>query len=150
MLAWCLLLPITLAPARADLSADLIGSWSGYGWIKLANGNRERLKCSVGYEGRAGGQINETLRCNSASYRLNGTGWLVFDGASITGTWSERNFGVAGSLSGQAGGGGMALTLSSATFTADLTARVSRCTHSIDIAVSSSVISAISVSLSRC
>src|SRR5258708_10041657 len=50
--------------------AGLMGSWAGAGFIKLANGQRERLRCRADYTaGDNGTRLAPSLRCATCDNR---------------------------------------------------------------------------------
>src|SRR5688572_4449506 len=77
--------------------AGLGGSWSGSGHIRLENGQREAIRCSANYVSRSGGAaLGLSLRCASASGRVELRASLEARGNRVTGTWEERSYGVSG------------------------------------------------------
>src|SRR5258705_2800658 len=86
--------------------AGLIGSWSGAGFIKLANGQRERLRCRANYNvGEKGTRLVQSLRCASDSYRFDVNSNIVSEGGTLSGSWSKTSRNTAGSMSGRVTGG---------------------------------------------
>src|SRR5258708_17877370 len=86
--------------------AGLIGSWSGAGFIKLANGQRERLRCRANYDvGQNGTRLVHSLRCASDSYRLHVNSNIVSEGGTLSGSWTETSRNASGSVSGRVSGG---------------------------------------------
>jgi hypothetical protein len=85
--------------------AGLAGNWSGGGFIMLASGGRERLRCRSTYTvGEDGARLRQNLRCASDSYRFDVNGSIVSDRGALTGTWSEINRNVSGNVSGRVSG----------------------------------------------
>jgi hypothetical protein len=83
----------------------LAGNWSGGGFIMLASGGRERLRCRSTYTvGEDGARLRQNLRCASDSYRFDVNGSIVSDHGALTGTWSEINRNVSGHVSGRVSG----------------------------------------------
>ena len=94
----------------ASAFTGLGGSWSGTGHIKLENGQREAIRCSANYVTRSGGNaMGLSLRCASASGRVELRASLAARGSRVSGTWEERSYGVSGGVSGVANGGNLRL-----------------------------------------
>ena len=101
--------------------AGLIGSWSGAGFIKLANGQRERLRCRANYNvGENGTRLQQSLRCASDSYRFDVNSNIVSEGGALTGSWSETSRNVSGSVSGRVSGNQILARIEGAGFSANL------------------------------
>ena len=109
------------AAAATGPFTGFAGSWSGDGTIKLSSGDSERIRCRVSYvvEG-SGNKLRQDLRCASDSYKLDVKSEISYnaDAASVSGTWSEKNYGVAGFLSGSAKGGAIRARVDGQNFTA--------------------------------
>jgi hypothetical protein len=99
--------------------ADLNGTWSGSGRIRLDDGKTEGLKCKAYYVPKSGGsELGLALRCASASSKIELRANLASSGNRLSGSWEERTFNASGRVSGHAsenrinlsinGGGGFA------------------------------------------
>ncbi len=85
--------------------SDLAGYWSGSGIMRLANGTAERIRCRASYAVAPGGRAaQQTLRCASASYRLDISSNVISEGGALSGSWTETSRGVSGNISGRASG----------------------------------------------
>jgi hypothetical protein len=81
----------------------LSGYWSGSGTVTMTNGAAERIRCRSSYAVNATGRtVQQTLRCASDSYRLEISSNVMFEGGSLSGSWTEANRGISGSISGRA------------------------------------------------
>src|SRR5258708_37375995 len=70
--------------------AGLSGSWSGRGSIKLANGQRERLRCRANYTVRENGmRLDQNLRCASDGYRFDVNSNIVSEAGRLNGSWTK-------------------------------------------------------------
>jgi len=99
------LAPPVLAQSGSGPFADLGGSWTGSGTIKLAGGTSERIRCRVTYTVADGGnRLGQEMKCASDSYSLAVTSDVAFkkDAGVVTGTWLETTYGTGGFLSGRA------------------------------------------------
>jgi len=86
--------------------AGLIGSWSGADFIKLTNGQRERLRCRANYNvGENGTRLVQSLRCASDSCRFDVNSNIVSEGGTLSGSWTETCRNASGSVSGRVSGG---------------------------------------------
>jgi hypothetical protein len=103
------------ATAEAGLSS-LAGTWSGGGTVALGDGGTERLTCRAYYTARdAGTALGVALRCASTSYKIDFRSSIKVSGGRVSGTWEERSFNAAGSVSGSASAGSISLSFSGTT-----------------------------------
>ena len=65
---------LNASPAEA---ASITGKWRGGGTYKLADGNKEEVRCSVTYGRVAGQEFSVNARCSSGAGRVDQTGTLV-------------------------------------------------------------------------
>jgi hypothetical protein len=101
--------------------ASLSGSWSGGGSVRLANGQRERLRCRANYQvSENGTRLQQSLRCASDSYRFDVNANIVSEGGALTGTWSETSRNASGGVSGRVNGSRIQARIDGAGFSANL------------------------------
>jgi hypothetical protein len=101
----------TAALAQSGAFAGLGGSWSGSGQIRLEQGQREAIRCSAHYVPRSGGTaLGLSLRCASASGRVELRASLTASGSRVSGSWEERTYNLSGHVSGSASGGTLRLS----------------------------------------
>jgi hypothetical protein len=106
-------LAISGAAQAASPFTALGGTWSGSGQIRLEQGRSEAIRCMANYVPRSGGtSMGLSLRCASPSNRIELRASLSLSGSRVSGSWEERNFNVAGSVSGQASDGTLRLSFS--------------------------------------
>src|ERR1700687_1113071 len=130
--------------------AGLIGSWSGAGFIKLASGQRERLRCRANYNvGENGTRLVLSLRCASDSYRFDVNSNIVSEGGALTGSWSETSRNVSGSLSGRVNGGQIQARIDGAGFSANLVVNARGDRQSVTIQSPGHEVTEVSVTLTR-
>jgi hypothetical protein len=133
----------------ASAFGGLGGSWSGTGHIKLENGQREAVRCSANYVSRSGGNaLGLSLRCASASGRVDLRASLEARGSRVTGTWEERSYGVSGDVSGVANGGNLRLVFGGSLSGAMLVT-TSGNSQSISVRTDTSALQGVNVSLRR-
>ncbi len=151
------LLLTCLAFQDADAGAEtlfqkLSGDWTGWGWIELTSGDRERIRCQLAYELRGTG--NETalsLRCAGASYNLDGSADFINEDGRISGSWQEKFYNAKGEVSGRATSNYMTLLLKGETVKAGLSLTSSdKCRHSMSISPNGVEFKKIIISLKRC
>lgn len=87
----------TSAPDPGPFAA-LIGSWTGTGVIKKADGGNERIRCRSSYERAAATSLRLKLRCASDSYNFDLTATVSYQGGSISGQWTETTRQVFGPI----------------------------------------------------
>lgn len=149
--AAALLLAAIAGQAVADDTwAALEGRWTGVGTIRLDGGGVERLKCQATYKVEGEGHVAQRLICTGASYRIDGSADLIFEGNRLSGTWSERSYTVGGGLAGSASDGLMAFKIDGPTFSGQVSIEVQRCRQSISVDISGTIIEGISAGLRRC
>jgi hypothetical protein len=113
---------LMVSPASAEsVFAPFNGAWTGSGQIRLDSGAIERIKCNAYYTQRdSGAGLGIAIRCASTSYKVELRSQLKAQGGRVSGSWEERNFNAAGSVTGQASenrislsvvGGGMTGTM---------------------------------------
>ncbi|HWB45983.1 MAG TPA: hypothetical protein VG900_11130 [Hyphomicrobiaceae bacterium] len=84
---------------------ELNGAWIGSGHVRLEDGRRESLRCKAYYAPRhSGDSLGLSLRCASASNRIELRAELVARGSRVRGSWEERTFNASGRVSGVASG----------------------------------------------
>lgn len=91
-------------PARAADSpfAAFDGRWAGSGTMTRANGTKERLRCTVDYIFRdRESALQQTLRCDSDSYKFNVNSYIIEKDGSLSGNWTDESNQVTGSVSGR-------------------------------------------------
>jgi hypothetical protein len=102
---------------NATVQADgpfttLAGTWFGGGQISLSGGNTERLRCRAYYNLKEGGaSLGLAILCASTSYKIELRSQLRSDSGRISGTWEERSFNAAGTVTGRATGGSINLSI---------------------------------------
>jgi len=102
--------------AHADNALEkLNGSWSGSGRATFEGGKSERLTCRAYYRGSGGVSDHSfSIRCASASGKVELRASLSTSGSSVTGKWEERQFKATGALSGRVSSNTVRLTISGA------------------------------------
>ena len=103
-----LALAASTSGSAADPLSGLSGSWSGAGQFRLEDGRSESLRCNANYSPKRDA-LGLSLRCASASGRIELRAHLVARGNRVSGTWEERSYNVAGSVSGVGAGNSLRL-----------------------------------------
>lgn len=140
-----------VSPALAQQSslAGLAGTWSGGGQVRLSDGSTERLSCRAFYTARDGGSgLGVALRCASASYKIDLRSSIKVTAGRVSGSWEERSFNAAGSVSGSSSGGSLSLSFSGTT-TGSMSVSYGGSSQRVSITTSGGGLSRISLSLSR-
>lgn len=148
---------IALATDRAVAAAvpgaleHLEGRWSGWGAISLSTGGSEQVKCVATYFVRNnGGQLEQNLRCASASYRIDAKATLEVVSDQVKGRWQESAYAAEGSVSGRMTASGFNLSIQGDHFTAVMAVSTSSCKQSINIAPQGTDIRRIAIGLDKC
>jgi hypothetical protein len=135
--------------AQSGPFTGMAGVWSGGGTVTLDDGSTERIRCRATYAvGNGGNGLNQSLTCASDSYRFNLSSNVVASGGSLSGTWSESNRGVNGSLEGRGANGNFQVVASAPGFTANISLTTRGNRQSVVIRAESQFRGA-SISLSR-
>jgi hypothetical protein len=130
--------------------AGLSGSWSGGGSMKLASGQRERLRCRANYNvGENGTRLEQSLRCASDSYRFDVNSNIASEGGALSGSWTETSRNASGSVSGRVNGGQIQARIEGAGFSATLTVTTRGDRQSVTIESPGHDITEVSVALTR-
>jgi hypothetical protein len=126
VLSCCLLAAaLFVAPAMAANGplAEFVGSWSGAGTLRPANGAAERIRCKAEYRqlGTSQHEINLHLRCASDSYNFDLSGDFTADEQDhVSGQWTERSRNIGGIAIGNAQGDRLQLHVESSAFSAEM------------------------------
>ncbi len=137
--------------AHADVVADIEGRWSGWGSIVMAGGASEQVRCVVHYAaGDGGGTLRQSLKCASASTRVDAEAELKLSGGEISGTWSEHTHKAEGSVRGRASDAGLNLTIEGDRFSAAMAVTTAGCKQSITIAPTGIDVARVSIALTKC
>jgi hypothetical protein len=109
----------TAALAATPFDA-LLGSWSGTGQIRYDDGSAESVRCQAYYT-EGGQRLRLAIRCKSASHEIEIRGLLTeAAGGSVTGTWEERTFNVAGEAKGHVTASRLTLSVSGGGFSGSM------------------------------
>jgi len=96
------LLPASVEAATGPFSF-LSGNWSGNGTIKVKSGQKERIRCKIGYTVPSdGSSFDQVLKCASDSYTFDAKSSIAHAAGAISGTWNIYN--LKGQVSGVATG----------------------------------------------
>lgn len=136
--------------APAGPFAALVGTWSGAGHVKLDDGKTEGLKCKAYYTPRSGGAaLGLALRCASASSKIELRANLSSASGSVSGSWEERSFNAAGTVSGHASDTNMRLSINGGGFSGSMTVTTAGSIQSISVAAQGSSLKGVNITLKR-
>jgi hypothetical protein len=136
--------------AQQGSFAGLSGSWSGGGFLRLASGQRERLRCRANYNVDGNGtRLQQSLRCASDSYRFDVNSNIVSDSGALTGSWSETNRNVSGNISGRVNGGQIQARIDGVGFSANLAVNTRGNRQSVTIESPGHEVTEVSVTLTK-
>ena len=144
--------PLPAQAATKSLFETLAGRWTGWGWIELASGDRERIKCRISYRLiDTGSKATQGIRCASSSYNIDATALLWNDAGTIKGTWREVTYDAHGKVSGSATDTSASVNLESNNLNAAMKINsISKCRHTVSIRPKGIDIKMISVGLKGC
>jgi hypothetical protein len=90
------------AAAAGGPFAPLIGWWIGDGRLGFKDGKSESVKCRVTYiAGESADDLAQSIRCASASGKVEIKSNVRHAGGKVTGTWSELVYNLNGQISGE-------------------------------------------------
>ena len=136
------------ASAQAPFKT-LAGNWSGGGQIKLDNGKSEALKCRAYYTQKEADTLGLAIRCASASNKIELRANLNQSGNQIDGSWEERTYNAAGTVTGRVSSGRINLSITGGTFNGSMNVAITGERHSVSIETNGIGLRAVNISLSR-
>jgi hypothetical protein len=140
------------APGNAQQGpfAGLSGAWSGGGYLTLASGQRERLRCRANYRVDENGmRLQQSLRCASDSYRFDVNSNIASESRALSGSWSETSRNVSGSVSGRVNGSQIQARIDGVGFSANLVVNTRGGRQSVAIQSPGHEVTEVSVTLTK-
>lgn len=90
---------LTVAPVKAAVAGELVGSWSGSGTVTLANGAREKARCRASYISAGGRTYAMTATCATAAAKVSQTAIVSQNTKNrFGGTFYNPEFGITGRI----------------------------------------------------
>ncbi len=90
---------LTIAPVKAAVAGELVGSWSGSGTVTLASGAREKARCRASYVAAGGRTYAMSATCATAAAKVSQTAILSQNTSNrFGGTFYNPEFGVTGRI----------------------------------------------------
>lgn len=90
---------LTVAPVKAAVAGELIGSWSGTGTVTLASGAREKARCRASYISAGGRTYAMSATCATAAAKVTQTAIVSQNTKNrFGGTFYNPEFGVTGRI----------------------------------------------------
>ena len=130
--------------------AELNGTWSGFGRIKLDDGKTEGLKCKAYYVPKSGGsEVGLALRCASASSKIELRANLASSGNRLSGSWEERTYNAAGSVSGHASENRINLSINGGGFAGSMAVTTTGNSQVISVSTEGIALRGININLQR-
>ncbi len=138
------------APAVAGSPfAELVGTWSGKGTAHLEGGKNERLSCKGYYSGSGGSELRLNIICANPSTKVELRSVLKYAGGRVTGTWEERNYNQAGTISGSATDDKLRLSINGAGLKGSLSVSIGESKQSVSLSTQGSVLKGVSITFAR-
>lgn len=150
ILSLSLMIPVSNASAdAADAFSSMRGTWTGSGQMRLDGGRTENLRCRANYTDRNRGRgLGISLRCASASSKVDLHASLAASGSRITGNWEEREFNTGGTASGTARGNDISLSIGGG-LDGSISVSTSGSRQSVSITTENVALKGIRIALSR-
>jgi hypothetical protein len=134
----------------AGAFANLSGSWSGSGQMRLEGGRTEALRCKAYYTDKSGGSaLGISLRCASSASKVELHASLIANGGRVSGDWEERQFNVAGRANGSASGNQISLSINGGGLTGSMSVTTSGSRQSVSISAENVALKGIQIALAR-
>jgi hypothetical protein len=130
--------------------ADLSGTWSGAGQIRLEGGKSERVTCKATYTPKdAGANLNIALKCASTSYAIDLKSDLESSNGRVTGTWEEKTFAAAGNVTGRATTGNVSVAISGGGLSGSMSVSFGGTNQQVSITTAGTALKGVSISLTK-
>src|SRR5262249_10111995 len=112
----------------------LQGYWAGAGRMTLKQGASEGLACRGYYAVKdAGLRLGLAIRCASAGQNIHLRANLSYHAGRVSGTWEERSYNASGSVTGDAVGDRIKISIAGGGFSADMVVSTSATIQSVEI-----------------
>ena len=136
------------AVAGSPFSA-LVGTWSGKGTARLEGGKSERLSCRGYYSGSGNTELKLNILCANPSTKVELRSVLKYANGRVTGTWEERNFNQAGTITGTASDDKMRLVIGGGGLQGVLSVSIGGSSQSVSLSTQGSALKGVSINFSR-
>lgn len=142
--------PAKAAEPKMNPIENLAGKWTGHGALETSTGTRETVKCVANYDIKSNSTvIIQTIRCASASYKIDALTQMKVTGDKITGNWTESSFGTTGSVTGHVRAGGFNVVVDGGLFSARMTVAAGKGSQTLNILPAGLAVSRISIGFKR-
>src|SRR5690606_16098420 len=106
--------------------------------------------CNAYYTNRDDGAgLGIALRCASQSYKIELRSKILSQGTRITGTWEERTFNASGTVTGQATGSKINMSVVGGGFTGSMAVNTTGSSQTVAINTQGIGLRSVSISLSK-
>jgi hypothetical protein len=142
-------LGVSAGAGAANPLAKMSGSWSGAGEFRLQDGRSERIRCNAFYAPKGRARLGLALRCASAGNRIELRASLVSRGSRVSGSWEERSYNAAGTVSGVAAGSSLRLAFDGGVLSGVMVVTTNGRSQSISVRTDTSALRGVNISLRR-
>ena len=137
------------ANAADNPFSSLAGTWSGSGTASFDGGKTESLRCKGYYTNSNGANsLGLSIRCASASAKVELRASLNYANGSISGDWEERTYNQSGSVAGKASSNRMSLAISGG-ISGSMNVSISGGSHQVSVSTGGPTLKGIHISMSR-
>jgi hypothetical protein len=142
----------TQPPPTAHPLETLRGRWTGTGIATLSNGRQEPFNCVATYVVAAdNSQIRQTMRCESAYFKVSTAADIIVQGNTLSGSWIEKNYETAGQVTGTLQPNGVSAIVTHKSKQARVDVAAHACDQTVVIAPKpGELVRAINANLKRC
>ena len=129
--------------------AQLAGSWHGTGHVRWSDGSNGHVTCRSNYIQKPGGsELTLAIRCESETSKIDMKSNISNEGGRLSGTWSEKNFGLEGDIDGSSSANKLSMRITGQLL-GSMTVSVNGATHNIDISVNGPGFNSVSIAFSK-
>jgi hypothetical protein len=146
--AGAVLLIATPAVAGSPFSS-LVGTWSGKGTAHIEGGKNERLSCKGYYSGSGSSELRLNILCANASTKVELRSVLKYANGHVTGSWEERNFNQAGTITGSATDDKLRLSIGGNGLKGSLSVSIGGEKQSVSLSTQGSALKGVSITFAR-
>jgi hypothetical protein len=129
--------------------SSLVGTWTGKGTARLEGGRSEKLSCKGYYSGSGGTELKLNIICANPSTKVELRSVLKYSNGRVTGTWEERNYNQAGTISGSADDSKLRLVIGGGGLKGLLSVSIGGTSQSVSLSTQGSVLKGVSINFSR-
>ncbi len=143
------ILMLTAPVAAGSPFLLLVGTWAGKGTARLDGGKRERISCKGYYSGKGAKVLRLAIICANPSTKVELRSLLKYSDGRVSGSWEERNYNQAGTISGSVTDTEMKLSIAGDGLNGSLKMTFGESSQSVSISTNGSTLKGMSIDFAR-